>query len=129
MPSAIRVQRAESGLSVLVVDDNAALRSVLRRYLERRGHDVTEAVDAEQGLRIVGDQAFDRIIVDIRMPGKDGPEFYEDLDGVAPAMRERTIFMTGGFVESGTEDFIEGTGRPSIKKPFDLAEMARTVEG
>jgi hypothetical protein len=37
--------------------------------------------------------------------------------------------MTGGFLESSTEDFIEETGRPSIKKPFDLAEMARTVEG
>ena len=128
MPAAVSVQRAESGLSVLVVDDNAALRSVLKRYLERRGHEVTEAVDAEQGLLIVEEQTFDRIIVDIRMPGKDGPEFYEDLHVVAPAMRERTIFMTGGFLESGTEDFIEETGRPSIKKPFDLAEMARTVE-
>ena len=57
------------------------------------------------------------------------PEFYEDLSSVAPAMRDRTIFMTGGFLESSTEDFIEGTGRPSIKKPFDLVEMARTVEG
>jgi len=57
------------------------------------------------------------------------PEFYEDLSSVAPAMRDRTIFMTGGFLDSSTEDFIEGTGRPSIKKPFDLVEMARTVEG
>jgi response regulator RpfG family c-di-GMP phosphodiesterase len=80
-------------------------------------------------VRIVGGREFDRIIVDVRMPGKDGPEFFDDLDGVAPAMRDRTIFMTGGFLESSTEDFIEETGRPSIKKPFDLAEMARTVEG
>ena len=71
----------------------------------------------------------DGIIVDIRMPGKNGPEFYEDLLGVAPAMRDGTIFMTGGFLESSTEDFIEGTGRPSITKPFDLVAMARTVEG
>jgi hypothetical protein len=61
--------------------------------------------------------------------GNTGVDFFDDLDGVTPAMRDRTIVMTGGFLESSTEDFIEETGRPSIKKPFDLAEMARTVEG
>ena len=54
--------------------------------------------------------------------------FARDFMSVAPRMRERTIFMTGGFMESSTEGFVLGTGRPQIKKPFDLAEMARTVE-
>ena len=129
MPAAVTVTREGDGLSVLVVDDNAALRSVLRRYLERRGHQVTEAVDGEDGLRAVEGGEFDRVIVDIRMPVKDGPEFYQGLSGIAPVMQNRTIFMTGGFMEADTEDFIVGTGRPSIKKPFDLAEMARTLEG
>lgn len=116
------------GLSVLVVDDNAALRSVLRRYLERRGHTVAEAVDGEDGLRVLKDREFDRVVVDIHMPRKDGPGFYEGLTGVAPIMRERTIFMTGGLLEEHTERFVWDSGRPWIRKPFDLAEMAKTVE-
>ena len=116
-------------LQVLVVDDNEALRSVLRRYLERRGHAVTEAGDAEEALGMVGSRSFDRIIVDINMPGKSGPEFYTCLGDVAPTLRSRTLFMTGGFLEDATERFLVEAGRPAIQKPFDLAELVRTVEG
>jgi hypothetical protein len=59
---------------------------------------------------------------------KDGTEFFEGLEAVAPIMKDRTIFMTGGFVESRVEDFIVGSGRPSVRKPFDLQELAKTVE-
>ncbi len=129
MPPAVRVVRdAEGGLNVLVVDDNPSLRNVMRRYLERRGHVVTEAEDGQIALDLLAEARFDRIVVDVRMPGTDGPTFFRRLDGVAPEMQRRTIFMTGGFLEDATEDFIESTGRPQIQKPFDLAEMARTVE-
>ena len=80
-------------------------------------------------LRAGQDEDFDRVIVDVHMPGKTGPEFFESLTDVAPGMRSRTLFMTGGFVEGDTERFIQDSGRPAIKKPFDLAELAHTVEG
>ncbi len=115
-------------LSVLVVDDNPALRSVLRRYLERRGHEVTEASDGNEGLTAVAQKDFDRLIVDVHMPGKGGPEFYEGLGVSAPQLRPRTIFMTGGYVESAIERFIVESGRPALSKPFDLEELARAVE-
>jgi CheY-like chemotaxis protein len=118
----------EGRLEVLVVDDNAALRSVLRRFLERRGHSVVEAVDGDDALGKVSGRAFDKVIVDMRMPGKSGPEFYECLKRVAPEMRERTLFMTGGILEDDIERFIEESGRPAIPKPFDLAQLAKTLE-
>ena len=124
-----RVRRdAEGGLEVLVVDDNPALRSVLKRYLERRGHVVTEAVDGNHALDIVSAQEFDRLIVDVQMPGKSGPEFYVSLEGVAPRLRGRTFFMTGGALQEAAERFLEESGRPWIPKPFDLTQLARTLE-
>lgn len=126
--SMVVVERDGERLSVLVIDDNAALRSVLRRCLERRGHAVVEASDGEHGLRILEEREFDRVVVDVRMPVKTGPEFYEGLRRVAPVMRARTIFMTGGFLESATERFIDESGRPSVQKPFDLGAMVRTIE-
>lgn len=126
--SVLVVEGAGEPLSVLVIDDNAALRSVLRRCLERRGHAVVEASDGEDGLRIIERRSFDRIVVDVRMPVKTGPEFYEGLRSVAPEMRARTIFMTGGFLETATEEFIDESGRPSVQKPFDLGAMVETIE-
>ena len=129
LPPAVSVRsNAQGELEILVVDDNAALRSVLKRYLERRGHAVTEASDGEEGLLLVKARDFDRLIVDMQMPRRDGPGFYRGLEEVAPQMTERTIFITGGSLGTSYADFIKETGRPSINKPFDLIEMAKTVE-
>jgi CheY-like chemotaxis protein len=133
IPRPARPRRAapvknEAGLHVLVVDDNAALRSVVKRYLERRGHQVTEAVDGEQALGLCGGREFDRLIVDVGMPNKTGPEFYAGLEDVAPVLRTRTFFMTGGGLEEHDERFVFESGRPAIMKPFDLSELAKTVE-
>lgn len=131
-PTETRVTRgADGALSVLVVDDNAALRSVLRRYLERRGYRVTEACDGDDALRVVGQQGgrFDRLVVDVHMPGRSGPELFAGLAGVAPHLQGRTLFMTGDLQEPGTERFLAETGRPAIAKPFDLADLLRKLEG
>jgi len=127
-PTASDPSEGEDGLRVLVVDDNAALRSVLRRYLERRGHQVTEAVDGDEAMDIVMAEEFDRMIVDVNMPGKTGPELYSCLEDTVPGRCGGTIFMTGGLLEDTTERFIEDSGCRSIKKPFDLGVMAQAVE-
>lgn len=125
VPPAVEVRKVGDGqLAVLVVDDNPMVRTVLRKYLERRGHEVMEAVDGGAALEILQDRAFDRVMVDIDMPGTTGVEFFQRLDSVNPGMRTRTVFMTGGFQEPETEAFIHGTGQPHIHKPFDLEEIS-----
>ncbi len=129
LPPAVEVRRTPpGGLQVLVVDDNDMVRTVLRRYLEKKGHGVTEAMDGGVALDILQEKAFDRVMVDIDMPGTTGVEFYRLLDEVNPEMRERTVFMTGGFQEGETEDFIVATGRPHIQKPFDLGEIGQILQ-
>src|SRR5690606_36183238 len=118
----------EGSLSILVVDDNPALRSVVRRFLERRGHRVAEAADGDEALGMVRGAGFDRLVVDVRMPGTDGPALYEALGGRARTLRDRVVFMTGAHVDDGTERFLAESGRPCIRKPFDLELRARAVE-
>ncbi len=129
LPPAVTVRRNGNGhLDVLVVDDNEMVRMVLRKYLERQGHAVTEAVDGSIALDMVAEREFDRVMVDIDMPGTTGVEFFERLGSVAPFLRDRTVFMTGGFQEAETEDYIRGTGRPHIQKPFDLREIGEVLQ-
>ncbi len=128
LPPAVGVRREENGeLGVLVVDDNDMVRTVLRKYLERKGVQVKEAVDGTVALDILQEQDFDRVMVDVNMPGTTGLEFYRKLDSVAPCMRDRTVFMTGGFQEEETESQVLETGRPHIKKPFDLEEVSELL--
>lgn len=59
---------------VLYIDDDAGLRRLVTRALERRGFHVTTAVDGEEGLRLASEGAYDLVAVDHYMPGMDGLE-------------------------------------------------------
>ncbi len=118
-----------TGVRILIVDDSDSLRDVVRRLLERRGHEVVEADTVPFALSLLEELEFDRILVDVNMPGRGGIDFYRTLESRAPAMARRAVFMTGGFQTMESEDFILGSGRPTMMKPFDLAEVVRVVEG
>jgi CheY-like chemotaxis protein len=59
-------------MQVLYVDDEEPNRRVIRRMLERAGIAMAEAEDADAGLWLFAAHAFDLVLMDIRMPGKDG---------------------------------------------------------
>ena len=64
---------APDAINVLIVDDHALMRSALRLLLEMSlGHRVTEVASAEDAVHIVGSQRFDVVLLDVRMPGRDG---------------------------------------------------------
>lgn len=59
-------------MRVLYIEDNAMNRQVVGDMLEISGASMVGAPDAESGLRVVDEQAFDLVLMDIRMPGMDG---------------------------------------------------------
>lgn len=59
---------------VLVVDDEPAIRRLLRQTLERAGHDVIDAADARTALAAVAQDAPDAVLLDLGLPGRDGLE-------------------------------------------------------
>ena len=64
--------KSHTGLNVLIVEDNAVNRLVVREMLSKLGHVVQEAHDGEMGVRIADERAFDLIFMDISMPLMDG---------------------------------------------------------
>jgi CheY-like chemotaxis protein len=65
---------AKLALSVLVVDDDPQIRSMLRGVLEDEGHQVMEAPDATRALEAAESRRFDVVLLDVKMPGKSGLE-------------------------------------------------------
>src|SRR5579871_2559511 len=64
---------------LLVVDDDARLRDLLRRYLVESGFRVTVAADAAEARLRLESLAFDLLIIDVMMPGEDGFQLTESL--------------------------------------------------
>ncbi|MDE7197750.1 MAG: response regulator, partial [Lachnospiraceae bacterium] len=56
---------------ILVADDEAEIRDVLRLYLEKEGYEVVEAVDGPEAVRVIRQEKIDLAVLDIMMPGLD----------------------------------------------------------
>src|SRR2546426_3597518 len=113
---------------ILVIDDDATLRSAVRRILERAGYDVLEAGDGNAGLRLHQEQGADVGIVDIFMPERDGLELIRDLRATSP--QAKIIAMSGGG-RSGKIDLLKdaaGVGAArTLWKPFEMTELLAMV--
>jgi DNA-binding response OmpR family regulator len=114
---------------ILVIDDEVQLRGVVRRILERAGHEVVEAGDGEAGLKLHREHGADLVLLDIFMPGRDGIEMIRDLKTEAPGTK--IIVMSGGG-RRGNLDLLDdarllGASR-ALRKPFELAELLALVQ-
>ncbi len=68
---------------ILVIDDEKSIRDTLKEILEYEDHQVDLAADGEEGLEQFKNNKYDIVLLDIKMPKKDGIEVLEDIFGVA----------------------------------------------
>ena len=114
---------------ILVVDDEPHIADGLRFNLEAEGHEVAVTYDGEDalGLLLRGDDAFDVVILDVMLPGKDGFQTAAELRAAGQYVpilmltaRGRADDVLRGF-EAGADDY--------LPKPFELAILLARVNG
>ncbi|MBI5597259.1 MAG: response regulator [Elusimicrobia bacterium] len=111
---------------ILVVDDEPDMRMALANVLNRIGHQVFEAGDGPGALEFLAKDGADLVLLDMRLPGMDGPQ-------ILRALRERdkatpVVMVTGyGSVESAVEVMRLGASH-YLSKPFSNQELVETVE-
>ena len=105
--------------TVLLVEDDAAVRRVLRKALQLRKHEVVEVDSGEAALERVAQGGVDAIVSDVGMPGIGGVGFYDELLKRAPQLARRLIFLTGAARDPKVHDPIEARGvPPSRSRPI-----------
>jgi CheY-like chemotaxis protein len=117
-------------LTVLVVDDEPAVRGLLRFGLARHGLRVLTAEDGPTAVQMYREDArVDVVLSDVRMPGMDGPQTVDALRAMDPHVR--AVFMSGDTGDHAEHDLAAGGGL--VRKPFaslpDLAVMLRRAAG
>lgn len=120
--------------TVLYVDDDEALRNVVRTWLERAGHEVHAAESVASAKRQVQERDFDGAFIDVWLEDGTGFELHGWLESHAPRLARNVVFVTGDVVAgAAASGQLSALGRPVLTKPFALAEMdphvARWSEG
>ena len=109
---------------ILVIDDEAAIRRILREILEHEKYNVDDAASAIEALHLVKENEYDAILCDIKMPQMDGIEFLEE----ARKISDTPIIMISGHgtIDTAVEAIKKGAF-DYISKPPDLNRLLITL--
>jgi two-component system, cell cycle sensor histidine kinase and response regulator CckA len=122
--------RAGSVLSVLVVDDETAVRRFACRVLERAGYGIFEATDGVEALELIESRggALEAVVSDIVMPRMNGVELMQALSLSQP---ELPVILMSGYATAALTDLGIATPCSILPKPFSserlLAEVSRCI--
>jgi CheY-like chemotaxis protein len=114
-------------LGVLVVDDEPLLRNLLAAVLQRNGFAVWVAESGQDALNLyqLNQSAISVVLLDVRMPGMDGPQTLAALQRVNPAVV--CSFMTGHAGGYSAESLLALGAVRLFEKPFQLDEIASAL--
>jgi PAS domain S-box-containing protein len=112
---------------ILVVDDEAAIRALVKAILVKEGHAVGDTGDATVVFDKIDSQRYDAVLMDIRMPGMSGMELYTRIIEKYPAMAGKVIFITGDTSDAQTGDFLAKNNLAYISKPFGRETLLKKV--
>jgi signal transduction histidine kinase/CheY-like chemotaxis protein len=121
------VQEPRPSATILVVDDEPTLRSVIRRCLVRNGYTVLEAEDAHRALMVArAGGAIDLLITDVVMPGMTGLELGRVLLRERPELR--VLYISGFTFEEAVPVTDLANGMAYLAKPFETAALTSKVQ-
>jgi CheY-like chemotaxis protein len=112
--------------TVLVVEDSAGLRELTRRLLERQGHNVLLAANADEALRLFeGNPSIDLLLTDVVMPGASGPELVVQLTRRRPLLK--VIYMSGYTADAIVHHGVLDPEIAFLHKPFTSETLGRKI--
>jgi CheY-like chemotaxis protein len=114
---------------ILVIDDDAQIRQVLERILEREGHHVVCAPNGKEAIRLQRQDPADLIITDLIMPEKEGIETIREIRHYFP---DAKIIAISGGGQIGAEEYLQMAkklgAQYTFTKPARREEMLRAVK-
>jgi two-component system, OmpR family, response regulator len=114
--------------TILVVDDDPDIARFVEVNLRSAGYDVAVAGDGEEALERAGELRPDLVLLDVMMPGLDGPATLEALRRLPAAAGTPVVFMTARVQAHEIARYRELGAADVIAKPFDPMTLADTVQ-
>jgi CheY-like chemotaxis protein len=113
---------------ILLVEDNEMNRDMLSRRLQRKGYEVTMAVDGRQGVEMARAGSFDLILMDMSLPEIDGWEATRQLRAVPETRTVPIIGLTAHAMAGDREKALEAGCNDYDTKPVELPRLLGKIE-
>ena len=117
-----------AGAKILVADDEPVVQEFLDEVLSEEGYEVEIVENGDNALEKLDSEDYDIILLDIKLPGMNGTELYEQIQRIAKPLAKRVIFITGDTMNADTMTFILSSGAAYVTKPFDGEKIKREID-
>lgn len=111
----------EAQQTILVVDDEAEVRALVREILMLHGYNVIDTGDPIEARRIAEAQPIHLLLTDVVMPMMSGLELAKRVEATSPTTK---VILMSGYSTTA----VKGSGRPLISKPFKTNDLVNTVK-
>ena len=112
-------------VNILVAEDEADLRDILKVTLEQEGYRVILASDGDEAIKKIEKKSFQMVLIDIKMPGVNGKELVFKIKQINPLM---PIVIVTGSPDFKEEVSLKKQVYEYIYKPFRLNELVRVIK-
>ena len=113
---------------ILLVDDEPDIRSIACLSLEAvGGYSIKSCSNGDEAIEIVKDYTPELILLDVMMPGKDGPTVLSDLRQVDSLQKIPIVFLTARVHEQEVQEYMSVGAAGVISKPFDPMNLPARV--
>jgi CheY-like chemotaxis protein len=113
--------------TILVVDDDPDIRTLMEAILEPAGHSVTMAADGQEALSKLKRRSYDLIILDIMMPTMSGYEVLEQIRAIPSRASTPVVVVTAKHDPGGVMREVKGGALDHLAKPFMPEELEEVV--
>jgi len=111
----------EAQQTILVVDDEAEVRALVREILTLHGYNVIDTGDPMEARRIAEAQPIHLLLTDVVMPMMNGIELAKRIETASPTTK---VVLMSGYSTAA----VKGSGRPLIAKPFKASDLVNTIK-
>jgi signal transduction histidine kinase/CheY-like chemotaxis protein len=112
---------------VLLVDDEQIIIDLVSELLEAQGYEVDTALSAKAAQAKLKGTDYDMVVCDVRMPGMDGADLYEQIRATRPELARRFLFSTGDVIGERTSEFLQKSGADWLRKPFTGEQLVEKL--
>jgi len=115
------------GARVLIIEDEPTVARLIADVLEDAGLQVDILLNGREALQYAAAKSYALVICDVKMPGMDGRQIYQQLVRATNGFQSGFLFVTGDAAAATTHDFLEQYRLPHLAKPFRMEELIEKV--
>ncbi|MDF2422448.1 MAG: response regulator [Nitrosopumilus sp.] len=116
-------------MKILGIDDNFAINELLDNVLNASGHEFSYVNNGKEGLKLIQENNYDIVLLDLSMPEFTGVEVIDSLNNGGIINKQKIIIFTASsFTDSEIEELLKNGAHSCIRKPIDIDLLLEKID-